>query len=234
MKSFLPGTRLLTMIATTRNNVTPVMRTKNLVTVMAFGFMALYRRCFLHFFQHYEKIEAKDYYSLIWYCVLPLLKANYPENNYVFIQDSTPCHKATQVQNFSANSFAKFLPTFWPSCSPHLNVLDYSVWIVVDAETCKTPHSSVEALKQSIMTTWKNMPEDYLVKSCKALCGGSDWCRRRTLRIVTIPTFLNDICLKNICRFCLSVAMLVLFPSLIILNSDSAPCRNKSSKATEW
>ena len=38
---------------------------------------------------------------------------------------------------------------------------------MVEAEACKTPHSSRETLKASIRAAWANMSKDYIIKTCK-------------------------------------------------------------------
>ena len=38
----------------------------------------------------------------------------------------------------------------------------------IEAEACKTPHSSQETLKASIRAAWANMSKDYIIKTCKA------------------------------------------------------------------
>ncbi len=83
----------------------------------------------------------------------------YPRNNYVFIQDGAPFHTAKRTQQFLAKHFANF----WPASSPDLNVLDYTIWSVVDAKACSKPHVSVEAVKASIMVKWNDISKDYLI-----------------------------------------------------------------------
>uniref|UniRef100_A0A914D9S8 Uncharacterized protein n=1 Tax=Acrobeloides nanus TaxID=290746 RepID=A0A914D9S8_9BILA len=39
----------------------------------------------------------------------------------------------------------------WPSNSPDLSILDYSLWSILEAEACSKPHQSVEALKKSLV-----------------------------------------------------------------------------------
>ena len=47
-----------------------------------------------YLFNQGEKIGADVYYRVLRYTVLPWLKANYPEGNYVWTQDGAPPHTA--------------------------------------------------------------------------------------------------------------------------------------------
>ena len=38
---------------------------------------------------------------------------------------------------------------------------------LLEAEACKTPHSSEETLKASIRAAWTNMSKDYIIKTYK-------------------------------------------------------------------
>jgi len=121
-----------------------------------------------YFFKTGERVGANSYYKVLRYHVLPWLKANYPEGNYVWTQDGAPCHTAKKVQKFCKDNFADFWPaSFWPSSSPDLNPLDYAVWGVLEQATNKTSHPNIHSLKAAVMTEWDKMSTDFVVKSCK-------------------------------------------------------------------
>ena len=58
--------------------------------------------------------------------------------------------------------------SLWPSNSPDLNPLDYSVWSVVETNSCKTPHPNVDSLKTSVAKAWRALKPGYLIKTCRA------------------------------------------------------------------
>jgi len=58
--------------------------------------------------------------------------------------------------------------SLWPSNSPDLNPLKYSVWSVVETKACKTPHPNIDSLKRSIAKAWRDLKLEYLVKTCRA------------------------------------------------------------------
>ncbi len=55
--------------------------------------------------------------------------------------------------------------TAWPPSD--LNLLDYSVWSVMESRACKTSHESEDTLKLTIAKEWKAMAKPYLFKSCQ-------------------------------------------------------------------
>ncbi|QQP34797.1 Uncharacterized protein FKW44_022810 [Caligus rogercresseyi] len=50
----------------------------------------------------------------------------------------------------------------WPSSSPDLNPLDFTVWGELERKTNRTPHPNVDALNATIRT------EEFPINSCKA------------------------------------------------------------------
>ena len=53
----------------------------------------------------------------------------------------------------------------WPSNSSDLNVMDYSIWSILEAEACSKPHQSIEALKKSLVKAWNAIPQDIIDKA---------------------------------------------------------------------
>uniref|UniRef100_A0A914CT80 DDE-1 domain-containing protein n=1 Tax=Acrobeloides nanus TaxID=290746 RepID=A0A914CT80_9BILA len=47
----------------------------------------------------------------------------------------------------------------WPPNSPDLNVMDFSIWSILEA--CSKPHQSIEALKKSL-AAWNKIPQDVI------------------------------------------------------------------------
>ena len=58
--------------------------------------------------------------------------------------------------------------SFWPPSSPDANPLDYSIWSVIEAKACATPHPNLTELKASITREWAAMTDSYVVKTFKA------------------------------------------------------------------
>ncbi|QQP37895.1 Putative transposable element [Caligus rogercresseyi] len=120
-----------------------------------------------YFFKPGEKVDTAAYYKVLRYTVLPWLKSTYPSGNYTWTQDGAPCHTSKKVQDFCRANMADFWPAdMWPSSSPDLNPLDFSVWSVLESHACKTSHANLTSLQQAIVEAWDNLTEEYIKKSC--------------------------------------------------------------------
>ena len=120
----------------------------------------------LHFFKPVEKVRAEVYYKVLRYKVLPWLKMNYPNGNYVWTQDGCTAKK---VQKFCKDNFADFFPAaFSPSFNPDLNPLDYAIWGKLEHSTNRTSHTSVDNLKQVLRLEWDKISRDFIWNSCNA------------------------------------------------------------------
>lgn len=107
----------------------PVMRTKHPQSCMVLGVVTSDgKKMPLHFFPEGLKVGAQVYYKVLRYKILPWLRSNYPEGNYVWQQDGAPAHNSALCQDFCKNHFAHFWDkSMWPPSSPDCNPLDYSV-----------------------------------------------------------------------------------------------------------
>lgn len=157
-------------IAASRAEVKGIFRTKHPAQVMVFGVVASDgKKMPPYFFKPGEKVGAESYYKVLRYHVLPWLKANYPQGDYVWTQDGAPCHTATKVQEFCRKNFADFwAKDLWPPSSPDLNPLDYAVWGVLEARVNKTSHPNTESLKTAIKEAWADLSDDFIVNSCRS------------------------------------------------------------------
>ena len=55
----------------------------------------------------------------------------------------------------------------WPPCSPDLNPLDYYVWSVLERETNKRTHISIDSLRDAIEEAVANLNSVHLVTACQ-------------------------------------------------------------------
>uniref|UniRef100_A0A914D2D7 HMG box domain-containing protein n=1 Tax=Acrobeloides nanus TaxID=290746 RepID=A0A914D2D7_9BILA len=53
----------------------------------------------------------------------------------------------------------------WPPNSPDLNVMDCSIWSILEAEACSKPHQSIEALKKILANAWNAIPQNIIDKA---------------------------------------------------------------------
>ena len=76
-------------------------RTKHHAQVMVLGVLGLDRKLMpAYFFKPGEKIGAEAYTKVLRYTVLPWLKANYPANDYYWMQDGTSPHTLAKAWKF--------------------------------------------------------------------------------------------------------------------------------------
>ena len=65
----------------------------------------------------------------------------FPDGIYVLQQDGALSYGAEKTQLFLRDNMANILSkNFWPSRSQNLNLLDYSIWSVVESMACKKGH----------------------------------------------------------------------------------------------
>ena len=66
-----------------------------------------------------------------------------------------PAHKAREVQNWCQANFPGFITSQeWPPYSPDLNPLDFSVWAILEARACATPHKNLDSLRRALLREW--------------------------------------------------------------------------------
>jgi transposase len=124
----------------------------------------------LHFVEKGVKVSAKNYLSDVLESVVePLNSTLFDGKPWTFQQDSAPAHKAKVVQTWLSNNVPDFMSTAdWPSASPDLNPLDYAIWSKLEEKVCSKPHTSVEALKKSLVREWNNFPMESVRSSIEA------------------------------------------------------------------
>lgn len=114
-------------------------------------------------------IEASPTKDVLKTIVKPWIDQNYPEGGYVWQQDSLPSHRSQAVQKWCAENFVGFWPWgMWPPSSPDLSPLDYAIWGEIERKACVTPQKNSDSLKAAVEEEWANMPEDYIIKVCRA------------------------------------------------------------------
>jgi hypothetical protein len=114
-----------------------------------------------------EKVNTEAYITMLKSRVLPWLMKTFPQGNYIFQQDSAPAHASKETQEWLRINVGNFWDkNIWPSNSPDLNPLDFSVWSVVEAKACKTSHTNIQTLKTSVAKAWRSLSPDYIIKTC--------------------------------------------------------------------
>lgn len=145
-------------------------KTAHPASVMVWGAITSNGKSPLVFVESGVKIKKDEYQKTILEDVLkPWANAHFGNNRWCFQQDSAPAHKARTTQQWCKRELPDFIAhEDWPSNSPDLNPLDFSVWSVIESKVCSTRHASLDSLKASLIEAWNEMSEDYLRATCDA------------------------------------------------------------------
>ncbi|EYC38951.1 hypothetical protein Y032_0685g1523 [Ancylostoma ceylanicum] len=83
--------------------------------------------------------------------------------NFIFQQDWAPAHGAKTTINFLETKIGCFLTKdFWPSNSPDLNPLDFSVWGFMEDQLRSKNVKNLEDLRRELIEIWNNIDVNYL------------------------------------------------------------------------
>ncbi|VDL71987.1 unnamed protein product [Nippostrongylus brasiliensis] len=90
--------------------------------------------------------------------------------------------RSYKEQNSTGFTTGYWTKGVWPSNSPDLNPMDFAVWSILKNEACRTRHTSIEDLKQSLLKAWEEISMNTLatildnfvkrLKACKEGKGG--------------------------------------------------------------
>ena len=87
--------------------------------------------------------------------LIPWCKSLYGEDDWTLQQDGAISHTAQVTQVWCENNCPAWISKAeWPPSSPHLNSLDYSLWLILESEACSKSSPSIKALKLKLIKTW--------------------------------------------------------------------------------
>ncbi len=106
-----------------------VQKTKYPASVMVLGVVASDgKKAPLIFFPEGVKVNIKAYQALLKSKMLPWLKRNYPNGNYIWQQEGAQAHMSKKSQEWLETNMPNFLnKTAWLPSSLDLKPFDYSV-----------------------------------------------------------------------------------------------------------
>lgn len=96
--------------------------------------------------------------------LLPQLKDWFPNNDFVFMHDGAPCHKAKSVTKFLSENNIKTLP--WPGNSPDMNPIE-NLWSIVKRKMKKICITTKDDIITKLIKIWHH--DDEIKDSCKKL-----------------------------------------------------------------
>lgn len=120
-----------------------------------------------HFFDKGQTITSQVYLEVLQTVVHPWITQVAAGRPYVFQQDGAPAHNSRIVQNWCDEHLDMFWSKeFWPPSSPDLNPLDYYCWGVIERESNKRAHNSVDSLRAAIVDVCANTDRQHLINAC--------------------------------------------------------------------
>ena len=163
--------RILTRsVSTMTKDIRNVRQTQNPAFVMVWAGMFAKGKTPLVFVSQGCKINAQTYEEHILEPVLKNRRRDmFQGGQFLFHQDGAPAHTSRRAQEWLRNNVPDFLAKEeWPPSSPDLNPMDFCVWSVLEKNVCRNPHSTVEALKQTLKREWAKLSMDVLRAAVEA------------------------------------------------------------------
>lgn len=121
-----------------------------------------------HFFEKGQTITKEVYQNVLANVVKPWMEQVAVGRPYIFQQDGAPAHTSHFVQNWLADNLEMFWSKeFWPPSSPDLNPLDYYAWGVLQRQTNRCAHDSVDSLRTAIIDAISNINKDHVRIACE-------------------------------------------------------------------
>lgn len=90
--------------------------------------------------------------------LLPQVREWFPDDDddYIFMHDSAPCHKARSVTTFLEDRNVSVLP--WPGNSPDMNPIE-NLWELTKREIAKTEITNKRQLVETLIKVWHHDPK---------------------------------------------------------------------------
>lgn len=120
------------------------------------------------------KVDSEEYQRVLRQ-LFPSVRRLYPEDNWIFLQDSAPSHRSNSTQEFLAEQTPTFIPPdAWPPNSPDLNPLDYLVWGELRRRVYAgrtDAFGSLEELGEAAKQAWREIPMEHIRKAIERFQG---------------------------------------------------------------
>ena len=146
------------------NEARKVPKTKKPSSIMVWGAITSNGKAPLVFIEKGEKM-TKEYYckEILEKNLLPWAKGHFKNKRWTFQQDSAPCHTAKITKEWCYQNLPSFISAEqWPSNSPDLNPMDYSIWGILESKACSSQHTSLQSLKSNLIAEWNKIDENML------------------------------------------------------------------------
>jgi inhibitor of nuclear factor kappa-B kinase subunit alpha len=82
----------------------------------------------------------------------------FKSGQWTFQKNSAPAHSTKNTQAWCTANLPDFIQSSdWPSSSPDLNVMDYSIWGILEARVNAKAHRSVDSVKRAVKLEWAKL-----------------------------------------------------------------------------
>ena len=89
----------------------------------------------------------------------PNISTLYPDDQWIFQQDSAPAHRANTTQQWLTTNCPDFIGfKEWPPLSLDLDPLDFSIWGTLKEIVNAKQHRSWKSLKRTLVREWDRLP----------------------------------------------------------------------------
>ncbi|QQP55531.1 Transposable element tcb2 transposase, partial [Caligus rogercresseyi] len=114
-----------------------------------------------HFFAKGQNVNKEVYLDVMQTVVKPWMTQIATGRPYLYQQDGAPAHTSNLVQNWCLENLDMlWSKEFWPPSSPDLNPSDYYLWGVLERDTKKRAHNTVDSLKAAIIQAVANLSRE--------------------------------------------------------------------------
>ena len=154
-------------------NTGKVLRSQKPASVMVWAAVSKRGKSPLVFIPQGVKINKELYVNKILEgSLLPWSKSVFGDEVWTFQQDGATSHTSRLAQQWCEDHCPSWISKEeWPPSSPDLNVLDYSLWSILESKACSTPCKNIGTLKRKLIKAWKEIPLDIVRKSIDAFPG---------------------------------------------------------------
>ncbi|KAF2350228.1 hypothetical protein FHG87_019015 [Trinorchestia longiramus] len=147
-----------------------VTRLQNAQSVMVWVAVAATGRSPLVFVPCWVKMNSERYIFLILESkLLPRAIEHFQSSPWSLQQDSTPSHGCNVTQTWIQRNIPSFIrKDVWPTRSPDLNPLDFSIWSILETRVLAISYVSLESLKAKLRREWEIIPQEQIRVACDA------------------------------------------------------------------
>ena len=139
-------------------------------SVMVWAAISENWRSSLNFVKQGCKVNIKSYIEdILTPAFVKLNSKHFKNDQFIFQQDGAPSHTSKMTEEWCRSHFPRFWSKeMWPSSSPDLNLMDFSVWSILDKNAYSMPHKNVESLKKFLTREWANILQEFFCSAVKS------------------------------------------------------------------